>query len=107
VSRTIGTAGRSTTGPEGGNSEFVGPTGASAECRALVRVPHQAEAAVRSIPYGRPAAAFLAHLIATVQGTPQTRARRRAEPADACAAYSAAMAIRIDCEREAREVMGF
>jgi hypothetical protein len=38
----------------------------------------------------RPAAAFLAQLIATAHGAPQTRARRRAEPADACAAYAAA-----------------
>jgi hypothetical protein len=37
----------------------------------------------------RPAAIFLAQLIATAHGTPQTRARRRADPADACAAYAA------------------
>jgi hypothetical protein len=37
-----------------------------------------------------PCAAFLAHLIATAQQAPQTRARRRAEPADACAAYATA-----------------
>ncbi len=37
-----------------------------------------------------PCAAFLAHLIATAQRAPQTRARRRAEPADACAAYATA-----------------
>ena len=30
---------------------------------------------------------FLAHLIATREGLPQTRARRRAEPAEAAAAY--------------------
>jgi hypothetical protein len=38
----------------------------------------------------RPAAAFLAHLIATAQQAPQTRARRRAEPADALAHYAGA-----------------
>ena len=37
-------------------------------------------------------AAFLAHLIATDQKAPQTRERRRAEPADAIAAYAAANA---------------
>jgi hypothetical protein len=34
-------------------------------------------------------AAFLAHLIATARQIPQARARRRAEPADAIAAYQA------------------
>jgi hypothetical protein len=38
----------------------------------------------------RPAKAdFIAHLIATVSQAPQTRARRRAEPQDALAAYRA------------------
>jgi hypothetical protein len=37
-------------------------------------------------------AAFLAQLIATAQQAPQTRGRRRSEPADACAAYAAASA---------------
>lgn len=32
---------------------------------------------------------FIAHLIATVARAPQTRARRRAEPAEALAAYRA------------------
>jgi hypothetical protein len=40
-------------------------------------------------PTGRPQAGFLAHLIATDRQLPQTRARRRAEPADAIAAYRA------------------
>ena len=38
----------------------------------------------------RPAAAFLAQLIATAQKAPQTRQRRRAEPAEARGAYAAA-----------------
>jgi len=38
---------------------------------------------------GRPRADFLAQLIATVNQVPQTRMRRRAEPAEAVAAYSA------------------
>ena len=38
----------------------------------------------------QPAAAFLAHLIATALGAPQTRTRRRAAPEDAGATYTAA-----------------
>jgi hypothetical protein len=38
----------------------------------------------------RPRAGFLAQLIATAQQAPQTRARRRAEPNRASAAYAAA-----------------
>jgi hypothetical protein len=37
----------------------------------------------------RPAAPFLAHLIATDRDAPQTRERRRATPSDASAAYAA------------------
>jgi hypothetical protein len=37
----------------------------------------------------RPAAPFLAHLIATAHKAPQTRIRRRAEPGEATAAYAA------------------
>jgi hypothetical protein len=40
----------------------------------------------------RPLSAFLAQLIATREGDPQTRALRRAEPADAVATYAAARA---------------
>jgi hypothetical protein len=50
--------------------------------------PHTA----RPRPSTRSSAAFLAHLIATAQGAPQTRARRRAEPVDASARYLAAAA---------------
>jgi hypothetical protein len=39
---------------------------------------------------GRPAATFLAHLIATSAQMPQTRMRRRAEPAMAAATYAGA-----------------
>jgi hypothetical protein len=38
-------------------------------------------------------AAFLAHLIATKGQLPQTRERRRAEPAEAIAAYRASAAL--------------
>ncbi|NWG23477.1 MAG: hypothetical protein HXY30_03495 [Pseudorhodoplanes sp.] len=37
----------------------------------------------------RPSAHFLAHLIAGAQGAPQTRERRRAEPAEALSCYAA------------------
>jgi hypothetical protein len=37
------------------------------------------------------AAGFLAHLLATAEGMPQTRARRRAEPGRAIDAYAARM----------------
>jgi hypothetical protein len=40
----------------------------------------------------RPCAGFLAHLIATAEQLPQTRERRRAEPAVAIAAYRTAAA---------------
>ncbi len=41
----------------------------------------------------RPLAAFLAQLIATQDGLPQTRARRRLEPALACATYAGAATL--------------
>jgi hypothetical protein len=40
------------------------------------------------LPVSRANAAFVAHLIATRIQAPQTRMRRRAEPAEAAAAYS-------------------
>ena len=65
------------------------PPAAPMESRALVAV-------AASTPDGRatprtrhPQAAFLAQLIATQMKVPQTRARRRAEPAEAIAAYRA------------------
>jgi hypothetical protein len=48
---------------------------------------------VVSPPSLRPSAPFLAQLIATAQQVPQTRARRRAEPADAAACYAAAIEV--------------
>lgn len=47
-----------------------------------------------SEPLGRPRqATFLAHLIATKEQVPQTRERRRADPAEAIAAYRMVAAI--------------
>jgi hypothetical protein len=43
----------------------------------------------------RPSPAFLAQLIATAQHAPQTRARGRAEPADAIAHYTSAASISV------------
>ncbi len=63
------------------------PQAPEAEARALIPVG-AAAASERSPPLTRhPAAAFLAHLIATQMQAPQTRARRRAEPEDAIAVY--------------------
>ena len=47
------------------------------------------KAAASSWASGRPHADFVAHLIATSAKAPQTRARRRAEPEEAIAAYGA------------------
>ena len=59
------------------------------QSRALVPVtPSRPRAGSMARP--RPSAAFLAQLIATAQQAPQTRGRRRVEPADARAAYAAA-----------------
>ena len=55
------------------------------ESRALVAVEPQAERTDRPMAYRD--APFLAQLLATKADLPQTRARRRAEPADALAAY--------------------
>lgn len=60
-----------------------------AQSRALVPVtPSRPRAGSMARP--TPSAPFLAQLIATAQQAPQTRVRRRAEPAYACAAYAAA-----------------
>jgi len=54
---------------------------------ALISIepPRRSEQAWRSGP--RPAAPFVAHLIATRMQAPQTRERRRAEPEEAIAVY--------------------
>ena len=64
------------------------------ETRSLVAVL-EAEAAEPTSPFSHlPAAPFLAHLIATAQGEPQTRERRRAKPDAAAQAYRAAAGLR-------------
>ena len=62
----------------------------SDEAKGLPSVlPRQAE---REGPFDgfRPLASFVAHLIATAQGAPQTRARHRAGEGHAAAVYTAA-----------------
>jgi hypothetical protein len=71
------------------SAETEGPAG---EPRALVPVSEPAPEG-HPIPLSRrPAAPFLAQLIATARGEPQTRERRRAEPETAAHAYAAAAA---------------
>jgi hypothetical protein len=60
--------------------------------RALVPLAVRPEP-VERIDYGRPAAPFLAQLIATKQNLPQAREYRRAEPCEAIAAYTATARI--------------
>lgn len=61
-----------------------------ADSRALVPIVSQRAEGERAPPRDHRCATFLAHLIATKNHLPQTRERRRAEPADATAAYRAA-----------------
>lgn len=61
------------------------------ESRALVAVEPAAEHASPRALTRHPAAPFLAQVIATHLQAPQTRARRRAEPKEAIAAYRSAM----------------
>lgn len=63
--------------------------GASTQGRALV-VTEAEEAQTASVYRQAP---FLAHLIATKDHAPQTRERRRAEPAEAIAAYRTVNAL--------------
>ena len=73
-----------------GQRELVGRTGAAATSRALVpTTPTATRATGHGDVDGRPRGAFLAQLIATDLQLPQTRARRRAEPADASGCYAA------------------
>jgi hypothetical protein len=60
--------------------------------RALVAVQPIEGSEHAESPRHRPAAPFLAQLIAATQGAPQTRHRRRAAPAEAARSYEAAAA---------------
>ena len=63
------------------------------QSRALIVVEAPAPAERSFAPSRRPAAPFLAHLIATQMQAPQTRARRRVEPQEAISIYAAMAAI--------------
>jgi hypothetical protein len=63
------------------------------ESRALVAVEPAAPHAGPRTLTRHPAAPFLAQLIATHLQLPQTRERRRAEPAEAIAAYRSAARV--------------
>jgi hypothetical protein len=65
------------------------PEVAETQARALIAVEAAAPADRLPAMTRYPSAPFLAQLIATHMQAPQTRARRRAEPAEAIAAYSA------------------
>jgi hypothetical protein len=70
-------------------AELVGRTSASAPGRALVpTAPVAASNGIGTVGCSR--GTFLAQLIATTLKLPQTRTRRRAEPGDASAIYTAA-----------------
>ena len=72
--------------------ELSQPQDAEIESRALIAVEPMASAE-RPIARSRhPSAPFLAHLIATRMQAPQTRARRRAGPEEAVAAYGTMIA---------------
>lgn len=91
---TISGIGRAAAGP----SQRVGASqnDAAAPGRALVPVAPvlRSQAPQRQPRSVRADAAFVAHLIATAAQTPQTRALRRASPADALASYAGRMAAR-------------
>jgi hypothetical protein len=75
------------------SNRVPGPAPEPQPVHALMRLappPPQAERR----DYGRPAAAFLAQLIANEENLPQARARCRAAPRDAIAAYQATAARR-------------
>jgi hypothetical protein len=75
----------------------------TAQTRALVAI-EPAAPSQRLAPMTRhPAAPFLAQLIATHMLAPQTRARRRAEPSEAIAVYSAMAAPAAARRRFARQ----
>ncbi len=84
--------------PDSPDQALVGRTSAPAPGRALVPTAPVSRGDRRGADR-RPAAAFLAHLIATALRAPQTRARRRAEPDAANAAYTVIAGRPADCGR--------
>ncbi len=70
-----------------------GAAGAAATGTALVAIAPAPPPERAWSPSRHPVAAFVAQLIATSRQAPQTRMRRRAEPAEALAVYAAASAV--------------
>jgi hypothetical protein len=70
-----------------------GDAAAAPAGRALLVVEPASRTVPPSITSQRSSADFLAHLIAIDQQAPQTRTRRRAEPAQASLAYRAAFRL--------------
>ena len=86
--------------PVGGNGERPTPgqsrnTPPEATERSLVPLVGHGHRERHEGASARPSPAFLAHLIATAQHAPQTRARGRTEPADAIAQYNSRSDIRL------------
>ena len=85
----IGATASCAQGPRGRARDAQAPAAPSGS-RALVPVAAPSPGARPALNLKRPFAPFLAQLIATQTHAPQTRARRRAEPEEALAAYAAA-----------------
>ena len=73
------------------DQDQTGPATAdeASRCLTLVRTDAQVEQQAPKVRAPRPDAGFVAHLIASAEKLPQTRALRRAAPADAKSAYTA------------------
>lgn len=63
----------------------------SPESRSLVVQPAPRTPVSGSAPTGRPSASFLAQLIAKAENMPETRLKRRIDPAEGASVYRAAM----------------
>ena len=70
-----------------GNARRVSAPAKTSECRELVAIEPVAPRETVQMQSGRSSAAFLAHLIATDAGLPQTREKRRRAPAEATRLY--------------------
>jgi hypothetical protein len=80
--------------PTPGQSRHAPPDTPERSLVPLASRSHQENRhAPSTTPSARPSPAFLAHLIATAQHAPQTRARGRTEPADAIATYNGGASI--------------
>ncbi len=90
----IGGIGTSAVTPRASRRDVVAPDNApTTGSRALIPVAAAASGERSAVLSRRPQAAFLAHLIATKDQAPQTRARRRAAPEDVTGTYLAATAL--------------